>query len=198
MVIRPAKGVEGPLLRRERRARRSDRVRFQRLVQAFVRAVLLRMGGQNSLMLNAEAEPDIQLRQAVQPGRREWHAVVGANRARETEFSEETIEDGVDAGALGREQALAGQQVAGVLVGDRERIAVATITRAEVTFEVGRPQIVRRRGDGGHHAWMLTRVPAPPFFHQAVASQHVPGRTARGKCELGMAKPQPDQQLPRR
>lgn len=54
LVVAGAKGVDGPLLRGERRL---NRVGFESFVHAFVRAVLLRMSGENALVLNAESHP---------------------------------------------------------------------------------------------------------------------------------------------
>lgn len=34
------------------------------------------------------------------------------------------------------------QEIAGVLVGDRQRVAIDPVARAEVPLEVGRPEIV--------------------------------------------------------
>src|SRR5262249_49547588 len=101
VVVRGPKGVEGALLRGEGGARRSDGVRFECLVHPFMGSVLLRMRGQDPLMLNAEAQPPhVQLRQPVQAGRGERHAVVGADRAGETAFTEQAFEDGPHAWSL--------------------------------------------------------------------------------------------------
>jgi hypothetical protein len=42
---------------------------------------------------------------------------------------------------------LAAEQVAREVVGDGERITVATVTRFEVALEVGTPNLVRRGND---------------------------------------------------
>ena len=55
VVVFLPKAVEGPLLGGERGARRPNRAALQGLVHAFVGAVLLRMRGQDPLVLNAEA-----------------------------------------------------------------------------------------------------------------------------------------------
>jgi hypothetical protein len=60
----------------------------------------------------------------MNPGGGEGHAVVGADRAWQAILAKEAIEDGAHALALGGEQAVARQEVAGVLIGDRQRIAV--------------------------------------------------------------------------
>lgn len=53
LVVLVAKPIELALLRGEGRARRPDGFAFQRLVHPLVRAVLLRMGGEDALVLNA-------------------------------------------------------------------------------------------------------------------------------------------------
>jgi hypothetical protein len=55
VVVLLAEPIEGPLLRGERSARRPNRAALQGLVHAFVGTVLLRMRGQNPLVLNAQA-----------------------------------------------------------------------------------------------------------------------------------------------
>jgi hypothetical protein len=51
----------------------------------------------------------------------EGHAVVGANGARQPILTEKAIEEGADPLALGREQAVTAEQVARVLIGNRQR-----------------------------------------------------------------------------
>ena len=61
LVVLQPKAVEGALLGGERGPGRSNRAALQGLVHAFVGPVLLRVGGQNPLVLNAQAQPpDIQ------------------------------------------------------------------------------------------------------------------------------------------
>src|SRR5437773_7562025 len=98
-----------------------------------MRAVLLRVGRQNPLVLNAQAQPpDVELGEAVNPGRGEGHPIVGANRAGQPVLAKQSVEDGAHALPLGGEQAVARQQIASVLIGNRQRIAVEAIARAEV------------------------------------------------------------------
>ena len=61
---------------------------------------------------------------------------------------------GPDALALGREQAVAAEQVARVLVGDRQRIAVDPIAGAELALEVRGPEIIGLRRGRRHDAGM--------------------------------------------
>jgi hypothetical protein len=57
VVVFIADAVEGALLRGEPTPRRSNRLGFQRLMHALVRAVLLRVCGQDPLVLNPESQP---------------------------------------------------------------------------------------------------------------------------------------------
>ncbi len=106
----------------------------------FVSAVLLGTGREDPLVLNA-----------VNPGGRERHPVVGTNDARQPVLAEEALEDRADALALGREQALTAEQVARVLIGDRQRVAIDAIAGSEVVLEVRGPEVVRPFRRRGHH-----------------------------------------------
>ena len=67
---------------------------------------------------------------------------------------------------------MAAQQKPRVLIGERERIAIRAIPRAELPFEIRGPEIVRRGRHGPHHARMNGRPPPPPVY-QAVARQEI-------------------------
>jgi hypothetical protein len=71
----------------------------------------------------------------MDPTRGEGHAVVGPDRAGQAELAEGAFEDRAGAAALGRPQALAGEQVARVLIGERERIAPDPVPRRELPLE---------------------------------------------------------------
>ena len=72
VVIEAAEGVEGSLLGDEGGAGRANRVPFQGLVHSFVGAVLLGLGGEDALVLNAQAQPPgVELREAMNAGGRE-------------------------------------------------------------------------------------------------------------------------------
>ena len=97
-------------------------------MHALVRAVLLRMGGQDPLRLDAEPNPPhAQRRQPVQAGRRERHAVVGADRAREPIVAEQPLEDGLGAHRPRRAEAAALEQKARMEVGDCQRVVVLAV-----------------------------------------------------------------------
>ena len=95
----------------------------------------------------------------------------------------------------GREQAVAGQEVAGVLVGDREGIAVDPIAGPEVALEVGGPEVVGLRRRGGNDPGVLIVAPAAPFLDEPAARQEVPGGTAGGPVQSGPPRPEPRQEL---
>jgi hypothetical protein len=160
-------GPRGGVVQRGRRPiaqarlRRPTRLPLERLVHALVGAVLLRVGGQNPLVLDAESQPpDVQLREAVNAGGGEGHAVIGANRAGQAILAKESIEDGAYAPSSGGEPAVARQEIAGVLVGDRQRVAVDRVPRAKWPLKSavqrslgwwsgpGRPRDVATAADG--------------------------------------------------
>src|SRR5262249_36971380 len=110
----------------------------------FMRAVLLGVGRENALMLNAKPQPpDIELGQTMDPGGGKGHAVIRAKGAGKAIFTEESLKDRAHAAPSGRQQAVTRQQVPSVLIGDRERIAVDPVARAKVPLEVRRPEVVR-------------------------------------------------------
>ena len=74
---------------------------------------------------------------------------------------------------------MAGEQEPGVLVGDRERVAVHTVSRAELPFEVGGPQVIRVARDDRHHAGMLMRPATRPLMHQAATREQIRDGTRR-------------------
>jgi hypothetical protein len=161
IIVETAEGIEGALLGGQARLRRPTRLPLERLVHALVGAVLLRVGGQNPLVLDAESQPpDVQLREAVNAGGGEGHAVIGANRAGQAILAKESIEDGAYAPSSGGEPAVARQEIAGVLVGDRQRVAVDRVPRAKWPLKSavqrslgwwsgpGRPRDVATAADG--------------------------------------------------
>ena len=130
-------------------------------------------------------------------GRREGDSIVGANRVRQPVLAKQPIEDGAHALAFGGEQAVARQQIARVLIGDRQGIAVDRVARAEVALEVGRPEIVGPGGRRGDDAGVLVVAAAPALLHQSSPSQQIPGGADRGPVHGGMAGPQPRYELGR-
>ena len=101
VVVEGAEAIEGPLLDGPRGAWRPTGAGFERAVHAFVRAVLLRGGGPNALVLDPQAHPpNVELREAVDAAGREGHAVVCANGPRQPELAEGVFEGGSRSPAL--------------------------------------------------------------------------------------------------
>ena len=95
-------GVEGALLRRQRRAGRSNGGGFEGPVHALMGPVLLGLAGQNPLMLHAEAHPpDVELGEAVEAGGGEGDPVVGPHRGGEPALGEDLLEHLPDTPPLG-------------------------------------------------------------------------------------------------
>src|SRR5438067_13351083 len=157
VIIETAKGVESTLLTQEAGLRRTTGFALESFVHPLVRAVLLWMRGQDALVLDAEPQPpDAESGERVDAGGGEGHAVIGTNGVRQPVLPKEPIENGVDAVALGGKQAVARQEIAGVLIGDRERVA---INRG--------PEIVGLSGHDRNDAGMLPLPPAAPLLDQS-------------------------------
>ena len=170
VIVEVAAGGEGPLPQRQIGARRPDRLAFERLVHPLVRSVLLGLGREGPLVLDAQAAPPhVEPGEAVDAGGAKGHAVVGADRPRQAVLPEEPFEDRAHLLALRSEQAVASQEVAGVLVGDRQRVAVHAIAGAEVALEVGGPETIGLRGGRRHDPGVLVVAPAPPVLDQPAA-----------------------------
>jgi hypothetical protein len=92
---------------------------------------------------------------------------------------------------------VAGEQVAGVLIGNRERIAEHAVLGGELALEVRGPEVVGRGGGWGHHAGMLVGPSPPPPLDQALAGEQVMHGTDGGPRRVGMPGFEIVQQLPR-
>ncbi len=130
VVVQRPKAIEGALLGGERRTRGATGASLEGLVHPLVRPVLLGRGGVNALMLDPEAHPpDVELREAMDATRREGDAVVGPDGPRQAELAEGVLEDRAGAPALDARQPSTGEQIARVLIGNRERVAPHPIAR---------------------------------------------------------------------
>jgi len=107
VVVEVAEGVEGPLLGDEGRAGRANGLALESFMHPFVRAVLLGLGGEDALVLNAQAQPpDVELGEPGEPmnaGGAEGDAIAGADGARQSVFAKQAVEDGAHPVAFGRE-----------------------------------------------------------------------------------------------
>src|SRR5262247_1735961 len=109
----------------------------------------------------------------MDPGGGKGHAVIGADSVGQAVVPEELLKDRAHALPSSRQQAVTGEEVASVLVSNRERIAVDPVAGAKVTFKVGRPEIIRLSGGSRDHSRMLVTAATAPLFHQAAARQEI-------------------------
>ncbi len=84
-------------------------------------------------------------------------------------------------------QALAGEQEAGVLIGDRQRVAVDPIAGPEVPLEVGGPEVIGSAGVRRDDAGMERGPPPPAPLHQTAARGDRPRYSVRATRAPGAA-----------
>lgn len=96
---------------------------------------------------------------------------------------------------LYREEAWAGEEKAGVLIGDGQRVAIERVTGLEVPLEVGGPEVIGGGGVRWDHAGMVRGPSAATPLHEAAAREKVPDR-ARGRSpQVRVPWPQPVEQF---
>src|ERR1700722_17299404 len=138
-----AEGVEAALLRAHGGRRWSRRFGFESSMHALVASVFLRLSRLDQLRQDAEAyPPSREARQSGERIRSKGHAIVGANELRQPELVEESSKHGLCTIHCSAIESLASEQIAAVAVGDREWIAVATVAHAELSFEIGAPNMI--------------------------------------------------------
>ena len=131
-------------------------------------------------MLNAEPHPPhIELREPMDGLGGERDAVVGADGARQAVLAEGALKRRLGARCLDIPQAVARQQVAGMLVGDRQWIAVHPVPRPELALEVCRPEIIGRRGVRGHGARVDGASPPSPLGDEPFPREQIADRADR-------------------
>ena len=174
--------VELPLLPAKTRCRRPRRPGLQGLVHPLVCTILLRTAGPDSLMNDAELHPpNVQPAQSVDTGRREWRAVVAADRRREAMLAEHPLESGPRSSRLHVEQRAAREQVPAVVIQQGQRIAVDAVASLELALEVDRPHLVRSIGVQRRRTWVLPLLASSPALDQAVTFQDIEDRAAARK-----------------
>src|SRR5690606_24800808 len=140
-VVNPREVIEALLLLEEVEGGWSGSLLLEGEVHALVAAVLLRVARLDALDRDAEPEPPHR-----EPGQSEQgiaggngRTVVGADCRGQAELLEGAFEDGEGEVGTGGGQALAGEQVAGSIVGDGEGIAVLAVAEHELSLVVGTP-----------------------------------------------------------
>ena len=139
------------------------------------------MAGLDQLGVNATLqEPDAEPREPSEGAAGKWGAIGGADPLRQAILLEEPGEHGPDEPAGRLQQGLAAEEIAAVVVGQRQRIAVPPVARAEVPLEVQGPERIGGGRDGRRAAGMRQGSPAVPAADEAPALQPQPGG-ARGR-----------------
>ena len=197
VVVASPESVEATLLGAVIRRGGPCGVLLQGSVHPLVSAVLLRARGLNSLMLDAEPHPPrIELAEAMDAGRRKRRTVVAAHRQRHSHLAKEPFKRRFC--TLGSDvwQAVNAEQVATVQISNGQRIAVNAVACSELTLEVRRPEVVRRRRRGWYSTRVLPLSTTPPRLHEPVSLKNVGDGAARRPLELRVSSAQHSQQLP--
>jgi hypothetical protein len=172
-------GVEGALLGSVIGGRRSGGRGLERPMHALMPRILFRVARLDELGVNAAPEqPDTELGEPGEGAARKGRPLVGADALRQSALPEKPGEHGAHQDLRGLEERLTAEEVAAVVVGHRERVAVATIAGAKVPLEVDRPEGIGRGGDRGRAAGMGERPAAAAA--QAPAGEPETGSTRRG------------------
>src|SRR5216683_1064544 len=133
--------------------------------------------------------------EAVNPERAEGGPVVALDRGRQPDLAKEPLEDRLRLGRADRGERGAPQQVARVLIRNGQRITVLPVAGAELSFEVGGPQIIGCLRDRARRPGMLPMVSSPSGRNQAAAPEQVARRAGGGPFHIGPTLVQPRQQL---
>jgi hypothetical protein len=161
LVVEGAEAVEGSLLGREGRPRWPTGPGLERAVHALVGTVLLGGRRANALVLDPEAHPpDVELGKAMDPAGGKRDTIVRPDGPGQAALAEGVLEHRPGPAPLDVRQALAGQEVAGVLIADGEGVALDAVPGGELPFEIRGPQVVGG-GGRGHHSEMLSGAAAP-------------------------------------
>jgi len=173
--------VEVRLLFGDRCRRRPRHILAQRAVHAFVPAILVRPAGGNAIGPDVQLQqPHRQLRQPAQSGAAgKRAAVIGAKRTRQPMAAKQPGQDRLHVRCGDLRHRSTGQQVAAIVVGDRQRVAANAIPGAEPALEIRRPTLVRgRRLNLGLFAGRIARPPRPRL-RKSFPVQKIPDRAGR-------------------
>src|SRR3979409_1893498 len=115
-------------------------------MHAFVAAVFLRMTKLYAFNADPQPEPpDRELAQVEQGvGGSEGNTVIAANVGRHAPLLKKPFKHGKSIDFFGGRKSLAGQEITTGMIGDRQRVAVLTITQQELTFVIGAPEFIGR------------------------------------------------------
>jgi len=179
--------VKALLLLEEIVARRFGGLFLEGQVHALVAAVLLRVTGLDPFDGDPEPQPpDGELAKAEQGmGAGEGHAVIGADGTGQAKLFKNPLKYSECAGFFSGFEALTGQQVAGPVVGDRQRITVLLVAQQELALEVGTPQPIGRLGIVELCTLGLV-APTLAALDQAVAVQHGVDGADGGRLDHGI------------
>src|SRR5262252_8584845 len=116
-------------------------------MHALVAAVLLRITRFDALDADSKAQPPYrELAQAEEGAAAgERHAVVGADRQRETKVLENPLKHGEGKDLLGGLQRLTAQQISTGAIGDGQRKTIPAVRQHELALVVRAPKVVGAR-----------------------------------------------------
>src|SRR5262249_39639794 len=112
-------------------------------------------------------------------------------------LAEETLESAFRAASLHVVEGRAGEQVAGVVVEDGERVAVDAVAGLELALEVDRPHLVRCIRVQRRRPWMLPVLPPASLLDQPVALEDVEDGASARQFGRGELLPEQSMQLAR-
>ena len=139
-----------------------------------MRSVFLRLPGVIRWCVIPEPQPpDVEAIQAMNPRGGERRPVVAANGVRQPVRAKQPPQRWLHAAPPHIEQTVAAEEVAAEVVNHSERVAVDTVPRAELAFEVDGPHLVGRGGPQCRSAGMLPPRPASPRPHTIVSRENV-------------------------
>lgn len=149
MVVLLSKEVEGLLLQSPGPFGRCGRFVFQGAVHPLMSAVLSRFTRFDSFRQYTQLQPpDREARETADGSRGKRRTVVGPDRIGQAVFPKGRFEDRLDHVIAGHLDRLAAKQIAAVIVGNRQRIAAATIPGDKPALEIGAP----------HRVWAITML----------------------------------------